>query len=532
MLISRGALPPSSGKGVKPNPTVHKNFTKWKTSWQPTNQTLAEPIIDRKRVEESLLAVQQRYRSLFENSTDGIFQITPDGYYIACNPSLARLYGYESPNQFLSHITGVGQYLHKDPQRRYQFLDLLHSKGLVEDFESQVYRQDGTLIWICQSAWAVRDATGYILYYEGLVKDITKQKLTEAALQTAQAKLEAQSQELENVLKKLELAQEHLKQREKMSTLGQLCAGVVHEINNPLNFICGNVTPARDYGEDLLRLLGLYAKHYPQPGAEIQQYADAIDLDFLIEDFPKALSSMGLGAERLQQIVQSVRHFSRQDTYEKQRVNIHEGIDSTLTILHNRLKPKGKNPGITVTKDYGKLPLVECYSGSINQVLMNLLCNAIDALEESQLNRFKVTGSGAVQVDRFQVPVSPQSSDDYPQGIKQKAPDPPKITIRTEFIGSDGDQGDSSGGQVVIRIIDNGPGMTEEVKQKIFEPFFTTKSIDKGTGLGLDICKKIVVEQHGGQILCTSNPGNGTEFAIAIPVGSYHKGLQEKDPNQ
>ncbi|NEP49298.1 MAG: PAS domain-containing sensor histidine kinase [Moorea sp. SIO3C2] len=513
MLISRGTLPPSSGKRVKANPTVHKNFTKWKTSWQTTNQTLAEPIIDRKRVEESLLAVQQRYRSLFENSTDGIFQITPDGYYIACNPSLARLYGYESPNQFLSHVTGVGEYLHKDRQRRYQFLELLHSKGLVEDFESQVYRQDGTLIWICETAWAVRDATGYILYYEGLVKDITKQKLTEAALQTAQAKLEAQSQELENVLKKLELAQEHLKQSEKMSTLGQLCAGVVHEINNPLNFICGNVSPARDYGEDLLGLLGLYAKHYPQPVAEIQQYADAIDLDFLIEDFPKALSSMGLGAERLQQIVQSVRHFSRQDTYEKQRVNIHQGIDSTLTILHNRLKPKGKNPGITVTKDYGKLPLVECYSGSINQVLMNLLCNAIDALEESQVNRLFV-------------PVSPQSSDYSPQGVKQKAPAPPKITIRTEFIGSDGDQGDSYAGQVVIRIIDNGPGMTEEVKQKIFEPFFTTKSIDNGTGLGLDICKKIVVEQHGGQITCTSNPDKGTEFAIAIPVGSSHKGLQ------
>ncbi|NEQ17580.1 MAG: PAS domain-containing sensor histidine kinase, partial [Moorea sp. SIO3E2] len=332
MLISRRTLPPSSGKGVKPNPTVHKNFTNWKTSWQPTNQTLAEPIIDRKRVEESLLAVQQRYRSLFENSTDGIFQITPDGYYIACNPSLARLYGYESPKQFLSNLTGVGDYLHKDPERRYQFLDLLHSKGFVEDFESQVYRQDGTLMWICESAWAVRDATGYILYYEGFVKDITKQKLTEAALQAAQAKLEAQSQELENALKKLELAQEGLKQSEKMSTLGQLCAGVVHEINNPLNFICGNVTPARDYGEDLLRLLGLYAKHYPQPVAEIQQYADLIDLDFLIEDFPKTLSSMGLGAERLQQIVQSVRHFSRQDDQEKQRVNIHQGIDSQITI--------------------------------------------------------------------------------------------------------------------------------------------------------------------------------------------------------
>ncbi|NEO13938.1 MULTISPECIES: ATP-binding protein [unclassified Moorena] len=531
MLISRRTLPPSSCKGVKPNPTVHKNFTKWKTSWQPTNQTLAEPIIDRKRVEESLLAVQQRYRSLFENSTDGIFKITPDGYYIACNPSLARLYGYESPNQFLSHVTGVGEYLHKDPQRRYQFLELLHSKGFVEEFESQVSRQDGTLMWICESAWAVRDATGYILYYEGFVKDITKQKLTEAALQAAQAKLEAQSQELENVLKKLQLAQEQLKQSETMSTLGQLCAGVVHEINNPLNFICGNVTPARDYSEDLLRLLGLYVKHYPQPVAEIQQYADAIDLDFLIQDFPKALSSMGLGAERLQQIVQSVRHFSRQQTDEKQRVNIHQGIDSTLTILHNRLKPKGNNPGITVTKDYGKLPLVECYSGPINQVLMNLLCNAIDALEEAQVNRFFVRGSSPVQVDRFKVRVSPQSSDS-PQGVNQKTPALPNITIRTEFIGSNGDLGDSSGGQVVIRIIDNGPGMTEEVKQKIFEPFFTTKSIDKGTGLGLDICRKIVVEQHGGQILCTSNPGKGTEFAIAIPVGSYHKGLQAKETNQ
>ncbi|HAX78488.1 MAG TPA: hypothetical protein DCY88_22325, partial [Cyanobacteria bacterium UBA11372] len=260
-------------------------------------------------------------------------------------------------------------------------------------------------------------------------------------------------------------------------SLGQLVAGVAHEINNPVNFIHGNLTHLNQYTQDLLRLIHLYQKHYPQPHPEIQTEIDDIDLDFLVKDLPKILNSMNIGTDRIRQIVLSLRNFSRLDEAEMKPVDIHEGIDNTLLILQNRLKAKPDRSEIQAFKEYGNLPQIECYAGQLNQVFMNLLTNAIDALEEVIANR-----------PFYQSPT---------------------IRIRTEILNKN---------WIQIKICDNGCGIPEQVKNRLFDPFFTTKPVGKGTGLGLAISYQIVVEKHGGQLNCTSAPGQGTEFAIAIPI--------------
>jgi len=301
-----------------------------------------------------------------------------------------------------------------------------------------------------------------------------------------------QAQELEKMLGELRRTQAQMIQSEKMSSLGQLVAGVAHEINNPVNFIYGNLSHANDYTQDLLNLLKLYQQHYPQPNAEILEEADAIDLDFLMEDLPKLLVSMKVGADRIQRIVASLRTFSRMDEAEFKAVNIHEGIDSTLMILQNRLKARPDRSAIEIIKAYGDLPLVECYAGQLNQVFMNILGNAIDALEGN------LEESGK---DDFAIPKNTflTATKDYN----------PAITIRTETLGRD---------RIAIRFADNGPGMPEPIRQRIFDPFFTTKPIGKGTGMGMSISYQIITERHGGSLKCLSTPGQGAEFIIEIPI--------------
>lgn len=308
------------------------------------------------------------------------------------------------------------------------------------------------------------------------------------ALQLSQTQLKEQATQLKQTLAELRQTQTQLIHTEKMSSLGQLVAGVAHEINNPVSFIYGNVEPASEYIQDLLRLLALYQQHYPQPVPEIQAEAEAIDLNFLLEDLSKLLSSMKMGADRIRQIVLSLRNFSRLDEAEMKPVDIHEGIDNTLLILHHRLKETAENHSIQIIKEYGKLPLVECYAGQLNQVFMNLLTNAIDALEE-------------LKVEGCKIPSSNEASDVQPVA--------PTILIRTWTIDST---------RVGIGIADNGIGMNEEVKKRLFDPFFTTKPVGKGTGLGLAISYQLVVEKHGGQLKCHSTLGQGTEFIIEVPT--------------
>ena len=295
---------------------------------------------------------------------------------------------------------------------------------------------------------------------------------------TAARLAQAQTQQLEQTLHELQRTQTQLIQSEKMSSLGQLVAGVAHEINNPVNFIYGNLSYTSEYTQNLLKMLQLYQKEYPQPSARIVDAREDFEIDYLIEDLPKILASMKVGADRIRDIVLSLRTFSRLDEAEKKQVDIHEGIESTLLILQNRLKHKADYPTINVIKEYGNLPLVECYPGQLNQVFMNLLSNALDALEMEM-----------------------KKSDRTDKNIA--------ITIRTQVTDNN---------SVAIWIADSGPGMSEDVQKRLFDPFFTTKPIGKGTGLGLAISHSIIVEKHGGKLSCNSVLGEGSEFAIEIPL--------------
>ncbi|MEH1929214.1 sensor histidine kinase [Nostoc sp.] len=304
------------------------------------------------------------------------------------------------------------------------------------------------------------------------------------------AQLEAANYQLKLTLKELENTQVQLIQTEKMSSLGQLVAGIAHEINNPVNFIDGNIVISDEYSKNLLDLITLYQECDCHFGAKIQAFIKEIDLDFIKEDLPKILSSMKMGTERISNLVLSLRNFSRLDEADKKVVDIHEGLDSTLLILQNRLQAEGNYPDIEVIKEYGNLPKVECYPGQLNQVFMNILNNSIDTVKESIFG-CHLFGDNLQKT-----------------GNQQLTTNNPQIRICTEVLDSN---------QVIIRITDNGCGMPEAVKQKIFDPFFTTKPVGSGTGLGMSISYQII-NKHGGQLKCISAPLQGAEFIIQIPI--------------
>jgi len=296
----------------------------------------------------------------------------------------------------------------------------------------------------------------------------------------AEEDLRNKSDELEKLIVELRQTQTQLIQTEKMSSLGQLVAGIAHEINNPVNFIAGNLVPIEDYFQDFLHLLDAYEQHYPEPASEIEKLREELEIDFLLEDIKSILKSMKHGTNRIRDIIISMRNFSRLDEADMKEADIHQGIESTLLILQHRFKEFSHSVPIKLIKNYGELPLINCYPSELNQVFMNLLANAIDVLKEE---------------------------------VDKDKPFVPTITIRTEacYYGDDLKS-------VVIYIADNGRGISEAHQQKLFDPFFTTKPVGEGTGLGLSISYKIVVDRHKGRLVCHSELNKGTEFEIEIPV--------------
>ena len=299
----------------------------------------------------------------------------------------------------------------------------------------------------------------------GIARNITDRRQAEAAV------IE-KSQELEKALQELKQAQLQMVQNEKMATLGNLVAGVAHEVNNPIGFLKGSISNAEDYIKDIFTHLELYQENYPQASEEIEDNAEEIDLEYLSEDLPKLLNSMKLATERIKDISISLRTFSRADTDKKTSFDIHAGIDSTILILKHRLKANEKRPEIEIIKNYAALPQVECFPGQLNQVFMNIISNAIYALRD--------------------------------KNAKQ-----PAIIISTLLKNKQ---------NIAISIKDNGIGINQSVLDKIFDPFFTTKPVGKGTGLGLSISYQIIVDKHDGIFNCKSLPNKGTEFSIEIPV--------------
>ena len=372
------------------------------------------------------------------------------------------------------------------------------TQGQVWQGEIKNRAKDGSYYWVDTTIVPFLDEEGQPYQYVAVRNEVTTLKRTQAELQqlndqletrveqrtvelqASQQSLRQQADDLSHAMEELQRTQSRLIQSEKMSSLGQLVAGIAHEINNPVNFIYGNLVHADEYTQDLLRLIKLYQQYYPQPQAVIQEELEAIDLVFLTNDLPKLLSSMRVGADRIQKIVLSLRNFSRMDEAEMKDVDLHEGINSTLMILQNRLKPKTDQPTIHVAQHYCELPAIECYPGQLNQVFMNILSNAIDALEE-----------------RAEL------------AAQQAEPFSPTITIQTELLEMD---------QVRITISDNGLGIPEAVQHRLFDPFFTTKPIGKGTGMGLSISYQIVVEKHQGTLECRSALNQGSQFMVTIPI--------------
>jgi PAS domain S-box-containing protein len=436
---------------------------------------------------------EAKWRSLIQTSSNLITILEANGTIKYASPAIRGVLGYR-PKELMGQ--NLFELVHPDDlvniEQNFQYF--LQNPTTDLSLEFRFRHQDGS--------WRYMESTYSNLLMDSPVsrivvnfRDVTERKQAEEAIIQSEAQLREKATQLEHTLHELQETQTQLIQTEKMSSLGLLVAGIAHEINNPVSFIYGNIPHATQYTQDLLHLIDLYRQEYPQPTPIIQAEEESIDLDFLSEDLPKLMNSMQMGAERIRQIVLSLRNFSRLDKAAREPVDLHQGIDNTLLLLQHRVKAKAGRPKIEIVKEYGELPLVECYAGQMNQVFMNILSNAIDALEELNVERSQIEGL---------------SNNGQPT---KEQPATPCIRICTQL---------KDDNTVLIRMADNGPGMTSQVQQQIFDPFFTTKSVGQGTGLGLSISYQIIVDKHGGQLKCVSTPGEGTEFWIELPVMLPH----------
>ncbi len=428
---------------------------------------VARNITDRHTTEEKLRLSEAFLHQVLDALPDPVFVKDEWCRWKLVNQAACDLIGH--PRELILGVTDQDLFPPEEVQQQREQDEIVLTLSIDSATETYLTDASGTQHFVSTKKTSFEDRLGK-KFIVGSIRDLSDRKTMEDALRKSESLSRQQTFQLTQALKTLQLAQSQLVQSEKMSSLGQLVAGVAHEINNPVNFIHGNVNYVRTYTQDLLHLLDLYQKHYPKPNREIQDTIEAIDLDFIISDLTNVLRSMETGTERIQQIVRSLRIFSRMDEAEMKSVNIHEGLDSALMLLDSRLK--ATEPNIQVICNYDDIPDVECYAGQLNQVFMNILTNAIDAMDS--LNYL---------TDR-------------------------NIYITTKLISKT---------QVEIRIKDSGVGISEAEKQRLFDPFFTTKPIGKGTGMGLSICYQIIT-QHGGQLTCNSSLGEGAEFVIQIPT--------------
>lgn len=451
--------------------------------------------VKRRIAEKDLRKSESRYQKLAANIPGMIYQFTlqPSGRggFTYASQGCQDIYGL-TPLELISQENINLERTHPEDIPSLQRAIALSAQTL-ENFlwDGRIMNSTETK-WLRAISRPEKQTNGDIIW-DGILIDITEMKIGELALRDLKAQLETKVVErtkelkqselelrqkaidLEAALQQLHKTQSEIVQNEKMSSLGQLVAGIAHEINNPVNFIYGNLVHAAKYTEEILELLNLYQKSSSAPPKLVKEFEQEIEIDFIKDDLPKLLTSMKAGAGRIQKIVLSLRNFSRMDESDIKEVDIHEGIDSTLTILQSRLKAKSNRPEIFIKKNYDRLPLVECYAGQLNQVFMNVLSNAIDALEESS----------AITKRKLQ------------------------ITINTKRVDYH---------RIEIKIVDNGNGVPESARAKLFDPFFTTKDVGKGTGLGLSISYQIIVDKHNGNLSFASDLGQGTEFTITIPV--------------
>ncbi|HBK23522.1 MAG TPA: ammonium transporter [Planktothrix sp. UBA10369] len=425
--------------------------------------------------------------AIIENATDAMITFAnSSGEILRTNPSAEAIFGYSGTELIGTSILHLFDWQTSEIQEQKTLLE----KCLLQGRQEVVGRRANGSCFPLE-ATINQAKVGYQSFYMGTFRDLSAHKRAEEALQQAEERLKTslelkrKNDQLKNALKELKKTQIQLIQSEKMSSLGQLVAGIAHEINNPVNFVYGNLIHATNYTRDVLNLLDIYQQEYANPSLKIQEEIESIDLEFLKEDFPKIVESMQVGADRIRDIVRSLRTFSRHDEAELKQVSIHDGLESTLMILKTKLKAQGKLTGIEVIKEYGNIPLIECYPGPLNQVFMNLISNAIDALHDSMMQ------------DKFSLISCDKSI------IK------PQILIRTLSVNNQ---------RIIIEIADNGLGIPKEIRSKLFDPFFTTKPVGKGTGLGLSISYQIIVEHHKGRIWCESELGEYTKFLIEIPA--------------